>query len=809
MSTAPYGGPGDRPGRSADGDNRRRRRRGPIAADGGVLGVLERWRADPEAGVVHVHELPARKGAEAHWPGWLPHDVTQQLVAAGINRPWRHQLAAAELARAGRHVVIATGTGSGKSLAYLLPVAEQAFAGQSLPPAKRPTALYLSPTKALGHDQARALVEFDLPGLRVATLDGDSSDPEREWARRHAGYLLTNPDMLHRSILPRHERHRRLLANLAYVVIDECHHYRGVFGTHLAQVLRRLRRICRFYGADPVFVLASATMADPEVTAARLVGAPVESVTEDTSPRGRLAFALMRPEDDPHRPGAATAHAHTAKVLADLVAADARTVAFVRSRRSAETIALSTRGRLRTHDPVRAERVASYRGGYLAEDRRVVERALTRGDLLAVAATNALELGVDITGLDAVVLAGFPGTRASLWQQVGRAGRRGQDAVAVLVAGADPLDQYLVSHPELLFSAGLEATSFDPDNPYVVAPHLAAAAAELPLTPADLTAFGAHAPRLVDELESAGLLRRRPAGWFWARRSRASDLTDIRGEGAAQVTIVEVGTGRLIGTVDAHSADTTVHDGAVYLHQGETYLVLEFDLRAGVAVVRPAPSLGYTTAPRVQSSVTIRRVRQEQGWGAAHVHFGDVRVTAQAVGYLRRRSGTGEVIGEVALDLPERHLDTSSVWFTLDHAAVVDSGIVPGAVAGAAHAAEHAAISLLPLVASCDRWDVGGLSIREHPQTGTVTVFVHDGLPGGAGLAERAFGTAEHWLAATRTAIATCRCDEGCPSCVQSPKCGNGNNPLDKQAAVHLLDAVLDEAPATRPHPPPADLPVH
>ena len=475
-------------------------------------------------------------------------------------------------------------------------------------------------------------------------------------------------------------------------------------------------------------------------------------------------------------------------------------MAFVRSRRSAETIALATRGRLRTHDPVRAERVASYRGGYLAEDRRVVERALTRGDLLAVAATNALELGVDITGLDAVVLAGFPGTRASLWQQVGRAGRRGQDAVAVLVAGADPLDQYLVSHPELLFSAGLEATSFDPDNPYVVAPHLAAAAAELPLTPADLTVFGAHAPRLVDELASAGLLRRRTAGWFWARRSRASDLTDIRGEGAAQVTIVEVGTGRLIGTVDAHSADTTVHDGAVYLHQGETFLVLGYDLRAGVAIVRPAPSLGYTTAPRVQSSVTIRRVRQEQGWGAAHVHFGDVRVTAQAVGYLRRRSGSGEVIGEVALDLPERHLDTSSVWFTLDPDAVARSGIVPGAVAGAAHAAEHAAISLLPLVASCDRWDVGGLSIREHPQTGTVTVFVHDGLPGGAGLAERAFGTADHWLAATRTAIATCRCEDGCPSCVQSPKCGNGNNPLDKQAAVHLLDAVLADAPAAGPH---------
>jgi DEAD/DEAH box helicase domain-containing protein len=247
----------------------------------------------------------------------------------------------------------------------------------------------------------------------------------------------------------------------------------------------------------------------------------------------------------------------------------------------------------------------------------------------------------------------------------------------------------------------------------------------------------------------------------------------------------------------------------VYLHQGETYLVLGFDLRAGVAVVRPAPSLGYTTAPRVQSSVTIRRVRQEQGWGAAHVHFGDVRVTAQAVGYLRRRSGTGEVIGEVALDLPERHLDTSSVWFTLDPDAVACSGIVPGAVAGAAHAAEHAAISLLPLVASCDRWDVGGLSIREHPQTGTVTVFVHDGLPGGAGLAERAFGTAEHWLAATRTAIATCRCEDGCPSCVQSPKCGNGNNPLDKQAAVHLLDAVLADAPATRPDPPQEGLPVH
>jgi len=750
------------------------------------------------AGIVPVadpacrHVFPARPGRTGPWPTWLSGEITARLAAVGIERPWGHQLAAAELVRSRTHVALATGTSSGKSLAYLLPLVQNAVDDAGLPRSRRRTALYLAPTKALAHDQLRMVRELDLPHVTAGVLDGDSSDGERDWARGSADYVLTNPDMLHHSILPTHERHRRLLAGLDLVVVDECHHYRGVFGSHVAQVLRRLRRLCRHYGADPVFVLASATVADPASAAQRLIGAPATAVVADESPRGELTFVLLEPE----RSGT---HGRTCELVADLVRARARTVAFVRSRRAAETVAREARDAL---DPALAVRVAAYRGGLLPEERRALEAALVSGELLAVSSTNALELGIDIAGLDAVVLSGFPGTRASLWQQVGRAGRRGRPALAVLVAGADPLDQYLVRHPELLFGGGLEATAFDPDNPYVVAPHLAAAAAELALTAADMPMFGPAAPRLLDELTEAGLLRRRPRGWYWAVRDRASDLADIRGAGAPAVTIVEADTGRLLGTVDAAAAPATAHEGAVYLHQGEQYRVQALDLDSGVAMVEAA-EVDYDTTARSVSSLTIDEVTASRRWGGAEVSFGSVTVTSQVVSFLRRRAGTGQVLGEVALDLPERTLATKAVWWTLTDDALNRAGVAPADVPGAAHAAEHASIGLLPLFAICDRWDIGGLSTACHADTGMVTVFVHDGYPGGAGMAERGFDQAAAWLTATRDAIAACGCLDGCPACVQSPKCGNGNSPLDKAGAVRLLDAVLADAPTRGGQPEP------
>ncbi len=709
--------------------------------------------------------------------------------------PWEHQRAAAEHAWAGRHVIVATGTASGKSLAYLLPALSAVREGARAPSGREATALYLSPTKALAADQHRAVAALAVPDLRVATVDGDATTQERDWARRFAGYVLTNPDMLHCSVLPGHARWAPFLRALRYVVVDECHGYRGVFGSHVAAVLRRLRRVCAHYGAAPTFILASATVSEPEVSAGRLTGLPVVAVTEDTSPRGPLTFALWEPPltdltGERGAPVRRTALAEAAELLTDLTVDGDRSLVFVRSRRGAEAIAMTSRRLLAEVDPALVARVAAYRGGYLPEERRDLERALQSGELLGLATTNALELGVDIAGLDAVVLVGYPGTRASTWQQAGRAGRAGQGALAVLIGRDDPLDTYLVHHPEALFGRPVEATVLDPDNPHVLAPHLCAAAAELPLTPEDVDVFGPAMPALVSALLTQGLLRRRPTGWFWTRRERAVDLADLRGTGGSPVQVAERGTGRLLGTVPAGSAHATVHEGAVYVHQGVTYLVEELDLAAASAlVVRADPD--WTTQARDVTNIRIVGTTRTRSWGESMLCLGTVEVTNRVVSFLRRRILTGEVLGEEPLDLPPRTLSTVAVWWTVTDTQVAAAGISPAELPGAAHAAEHASIGLLPLFATCDRWDIGGVSTPVHPDTGRPTVFVYDGHPGGAGFSERAFQTAATWLRATRAVIGDCSCADGCPSCVQSPKCGNGNDPLDKAAAVRLLTQLL------------------
>jgi DEAD/DEAH box helicase domain-containing protein len=447
--------------------------------------------------------------------------------------------------------------------------------------------------------------------------------------------------------------------------------------------------------------------------------------------------------------------------------------------------------------------VAAYRSGYLPYERRALEEQLKAGTLRGVAATNALELGVDIAGLDAVLVAGWPGTRASLWQQAGRAGRAKQEALAVFVARDDPLDTYVVTHPAAVFGQSVEATVLDPDNPYVLAPHLCAAAAESPLTDADVAMFGPSAPQVLDSLERRGLLRRRASGWYWTRRDWAADLADLRGAGGQPVRLVESGTGRLLGTVDHARAHATVHSGAVYVHQGETYLVDELDLEEGLAVVRPETP-DYTTTARDITDLRVLSETRSTEWGSVRLVFGSVEVSSQVVSFLKRRLGSGEILGEEPLDLPPRQLRTRAVWWTLPDHRVAEAGIAAAAAPGAAHAAEHAAIGMLPLVATCDRWDVGGMSTARHVDTGLLTIFVHDGHPGGAGFAERGFDAAAPWLRATREAIAACSCPDGCPSCVQSPKCGNGNEPLDKTGAIRLLDAVLAQAPAELAPCPPA-----
>ncbi|MGR8009195.1 DEAD/DEAH box helicase [Streptomyces hypolithicus] len=755
--------------------------------------------------ITHTEHLPPRAGSHAVWPDRIRSEVISAIQAAGIAHPWTHQAQVAEHALDGESVVVATGTASGKSLAYLAPVLTALLDGSEAANGRGTTALYLAPTKALAADQRRGVQALAGPlghAVRPALYDGDTPVEEREWVRQYANYVLTNPDMLHRGILPSHPRWASFLRALRYVVIDECHTYRGVFGSHVAQVLRRLRRLCARYGSHPVFLLASATAAQPALAAGRLTGLPVRGVADDASPRGELVFALWEPpltelHGEKGAPVRRTAIAETADLLTDLAVQGVRSVAFVRSRRGAELIALIAQERLAAVDRSLPRRVAAYRGGYLPEERRALERALHSGELLGLAATTALELGIDVSGLDAVLIAGFPGTRASLWQQAGRAGRSGEGALAILVARDDPLDTYLVHHPDAVFRQPVESTVLDPANPYVLAPHLCAAAAESPLTDADLELFGPAAAELLPQLEAAGLLRRRGRSWYWTRRERAADLTDIRGEGGRPVQIVEAATGRLLGTVDASAAHTSVHDGAVHLHQGRTYLVKHLDLddpHGAVALVEEA-NPPYSTTARDTTAISVLETDTEIPWGEGRLCFGSVEVTNQVVSFLRRKLITGEVLGETKLDLPPRTLRTRAVWWTVTEDQLDAARIDPEQLAGALHAAEHASIGLLPLFATCDRWDIGGVSVPLHPDTLLPTVFVYDGHPGGAGFAERAFHTARGWLAATRDAIASCACDAGCPSCIQSPKCGNGNEPLDKRAAVRLLTALLKGAP--------------
>ncbi|MDG3009368.1 DEAD/DEAH box helicase [Rhodococcus sp. D2-41] len=777
----------------------RRDRHSPAPSFG--RGLLDRVLAGSDTPIgtqagplTHHADLPARESTYADWPGWAHPEVVAALKESGIPRPWAHQERTATLAHEGRHVVVATGTASGKSLGYQLPILT------ALATDPRATALYLSPTKALGADQLRAATALTSAAPPLSTVcpgsfDGDTPGEIRPWVRSNARWVFSNPDMLHLSLLQGHQRWSPFFRNLRYVVVDECHAYRGVFGSHVALVLRRLQRVARRYGADPVFVLASATTSEPAASAERLIGAPCAAVTEDGSPHGPRTVALWEPPLLPELTGEngapvrRAAGSEAARMLADLVVEGARTLAFVRSRRGAELTALGAQRILADVDPDLPGRVAAYRAGYLAEDRRALESALADGTLLGAATTNALELGVDIAGLDAVVVAGFPGTVASFWQQAGRAGRRGEGSLVVLVARDDPLDTYLVHHPEALLGKPVESTVTDPGNPYVLGPHLLCAAMELPLSDAEVEQFGAR--ELLDDLARQGLIRRRPNGWFVTAGTHPHADVDLRGTGGIQVVIVDSATGRMLGTVDSGRAPSTVHPGAVHLHQGDSYVVDELDLDDGLALVHPeAPD--WTTAAREITDIAVTEVHERSEHGAVTVALVSVDVTHQVIGYLRKLPG-GEVLDSVELDMPAATLQTRAVMYTVTPEALEAAGIPSDQFPGALHAAEHAAIGLLPLVATCDRADIGGVSTALHPDTGLPTVFVYDGHRGGAGFADRGHRELAGWLRATRDAVTACECSNGCPSCVQSPKCGNGNDPLSKPGAVRVLSTVLRE----------------
>jgi DEAD/DEAH box helicase domain-containing protein len=735
-----------------------------------------------EPRLAHLEEFDPSSAVTVPLPPDLDPRLWSGLVGRGITTLYPHQAAMWELARDGANAGVVTGTASGKTLAYALPVI------QRLLDDRHARAFYLSPTKALAQDQARGLRDLGLGrALRPALYDGDVDASGRAMARRHANLILTNPDMLHVGICPHLDRWGDVLANLAFVVIDEAHVYRGVFGSHVANVIRRLRRLCAAVGAEPQFLLASATVANPAEAMSELVGAPVEIVTGDGAPRPARTAALWNPTLlDPDTGQRASALAEAAALVAELVARDQRVICFGRTRRTVEVVQRIARETITARAPHFRDAIAPYRAGYTAEQRRELERRLSDGDLRAVVTTNALELGIDIGLLDCAISIGFPGTVASLHQQWGRAGRSGA-GLAMLIASPDALDQYFLRNPDKLFGRPVEAAILDHASAEIRRAHIACAAFEAPITEADDETLGPGAYSAALRMTEDGDLRVTPAGIAWARGSFPAAEIALRSSSTDHVVIVQEETGQVLGTVERSRACHTVHEGAVYLHLGESYLVSGLDLDRRVARVRPFDEAWYTQVRSATATDIDRPLEQRWSCGVP-LAFGELAVTEQVLAYQRKALPRHEVLSSTDLDLPADTFATQGLWFTVpdDLTRACDD------LLGALHAAEHALISVLPLHAMCDRWDIGGLSTNLHPATARPTIFIYDGHPGGIGLTRLGFRRFERLVGDARNVVRDCPCTDGCPSCVQSPKCGNLNEPLSKAGALVLFDGMCD-----------------
>jgi len=720
---------------------------------------------------------PARPARTAPLPSSLQPAFRAALRRRGISALYTHQAETYAAARRGANVIVTTGTASGKTLAFNLPVLDALTAD------RRARALYLYPTKALAQDQARALAALAVPAVRAAIYDGDTPREQRRQIRGWASLVLTNPDMLHVGVLPRHDLWAEFLHNLRFVVVDEAHVYRGVFGSHVANVLRRLRRLARLYGAQPRFLLASATIANAGQLARELTGEEAAVVDEDGAPRCARTIAFWNPPLlDPELGLRASPLGEASRLLAELARRGVRTICFAKSRRSAELIHRFACGRL---EPATAARLAPYRAGYTPQQRREIERRLMAGELLGVTCTDALELGIDVGELDCAISVGFPGTVASLRQQWGRAGRR-EHGLAVLVASDDALDQYFMREPSALLERRVEAAILDHANPRVLDGHVAAAAYEAPLGDEDASTLG---PEALERAPHVPELRRTGRGWVWAGRQAPAARVPLRSASADPFLVVDASSGDVLGLAERERAYSTVHEGAVYLHLGRQYLVRELDEEARRALVEPFEGDWYTQAKKDTQTSIEETLRVERRLGL-ELAFGRVSVSEQVVGYQKKAVADGATLDTVALDLPPTSFSTEALWFVPRPHQLEGLETMPLLVSSL-HAAEHALIALLPLWAICDRWDIGGLSTNLHPDTSAPTVFVYDGHAGGVGIAERGFEQFEGWVADTARLLAGCPCERGCPSCVQSPKCGNLNELLDKAGALTLLRRML------------------
>ncbi len=744
--------------------------------------VLDTGRADER--LIHETFYEPHSARLVSVPEGLSSDTKQALKRAGIDALYEHQVEALDAASTSA-TIVTTGTASGKSLCFQLPTLE---ALTSDPSAR---ALYLYPTKALAQDQARALSRFGLAkAIRPAIYDGDTPRSERAAIRRRANVVLTNPDMLHVGILPHHHAWAQVFANLRFVVVDEAHTYRGVFGSHVANVLRRVRRAAAIHGSEPRFLLASATIANPLELAQRLTG--VEDFTlvdRDAAPRPGRRVAMWNPPLMDEQLGLRSSPLYeAAELLAELVAHDARAICFMKSRKAVELIVRHATARL---EPALAARIAPYRAGYTPAQRQEIQRRLTNGELLAVVSTDALELGIDIGELDAAICVTFPGTVASLKQMWGRAGRRGR-GLAVYIAGEDALDQFFCRHPDQFLERAVEAAIIDPESPEIYGWHLLCAAHEAPLSERDAPILGSGWRPYAEQLVQAGHLRERVTGFV---PNRSDDYpaarVALRSASADQFALIDAVSGEVLGTIEATRAYSTVHEGAVYLHLGRSYQVLELDLNSRRVLLDPFAGDYYTQARR-DTATYIERLHERRETLGVTLSFGTVVVEETVLGFQRKRLQDQEMIDFTALSLPTVELQTRALWYELDEL-FEDQTFPRDRLLGALHALEHAQIAVLPLIAMCDRWDIGGLSTNAHPQTGGPTIFIYDGHPGGVGLTKRGFDQFERLSADARALIGECPCRSGCPSCVQSPKCGNLNEPLSKAGALELLRRMGDQ----------------
>lgn len=753
-----------------------------------AIGFLETVKnsADYRGQIACVKRVPRRDPTYGEVDPPISGRTGEALQRFGITRLYSHQAEAISAVRAGEDIVVVTGTASGKTLCYNVPVME------ALEKDPRARALYIFPTKALAQDQLGKLRLYGLNDLKAATYDGDTPRQDRPFIKTTASIVMTNPDMLHVGILPYHTTWSDLFRNLKYVVVDEVHTYRGVFGAHVANILRRLRRVAEYYGSRPQFVCASATVTEPRKLIRDLTGLDARVIDRDGSPSGEKVFVFWNPPFLSNKGERRSANSEAVGLFTRLVGNGVRTIAFTKARKTAELILRYARTALNDEKSPFASKIMAYRAGYTPIERREIERLLFSGELIGVTSTNALEVGVDVGGLDAVIMTGYPGSVASTWQQAGRAGRGMQQSLAALVAYDDPIDQYLMRNPEFFFSAAHERAIVDHQNPYVLADHLLCAAYELPIANSEVAdLFGERSWEVLGVLGEVGQLGYN-GRWYWSGRDYPAKGVNIRSSSSEGYNIVSVEQGgAVLGTVDGASAFDIVHPGAVYLHAGESYVVTHLDLDGKAAYVERS-EVNYYTTPGSKTWAEVVEQLDSRPLGPAEVRFGDVMVGNQVTHFWRKRLFSDETIDKTPLDLPEVNLNTEAVWIVLQ-TDLTDKLIGRGFdLRGAIHAVEHASIGILPLIALCDRNDIGGVSHPSHPDTdGRAVVFIYDGHAGGVGISRTAYENIEELLIATLRTIEDCACDDGCPGCVQSPKCGNNNDPLDKAGAAFLLREVL------------------